>query len=343
MNNSWTNSKSFKMLQECPFFEYSEDDFAGIYKIENLENGKVYIGQSRDIFKRIVTHKNELLKNNHSNSHLQKSWNRYGAKCFIFEIIEYCSISDLYSCENKWVLYYNSYDSLFGYNKTIPNQDATSFTHSKEVRERISENTKKYSDDELISYLQEFYYMEGRVPTIRDLDSSENNYPSACLNRFGGLQGALIKADIYSFTKGSGFDKGKITRESILSSIGSFVDKNHYFPEAREMTPENNLYSYSSIKKVFKNGLEEIKEQFGYDKETVKHLEQLEALACLKEIYDENGFVSDTLIDCSNKCKGRSYFQRSFGSFTNAYRMVGINPDKNLQDSLSHYNSLRKS
>ena len=41
----------------------------GIYKIQNLQNGKVYIGQSLYIERRIRHHKRALRANDHCNQH----------------------------------------------------------------------------------------------------------------------------------------------------------------------------------------------------------------------------------------------------------------------------------
>ena len=38
-----------------------------IYRIANVVNGKVYIGQSTNVQKRLFTHKKELLENKHYN------------------------------------------------------------------------------------------------------------------------------------------------------------------------------------------------------------------------------------------------------------------------------------
>lgn len=63
----------------------------GIYKIENTINKKVYIGQSNNILIRFSNHKYELNSNKHSNSHLQRAWNKYGRENFIFDILCECN------------------------------------------------------------------------------------------------------------------------------------------------------------------------------------------------------------------------------------------------------------
>lgn len=88
----------------------------GIYKIENLVNGKVYIGQSINILARWSDHKYKLENNLHENSYLQNSWNKYGAENFKFQIVELCSKDNLNTKECEWIKKYDSFKN--GYNLT---------------------------------------------------------------------------------------------------------------------------------------------------------------------------------------------------------------------------------
>lgn len=62
----------------------------GIYRIKNLVNGKCYYGSSKQIEKRLKRHKRELNNNVHINCVLQRAWDKYGEKNFLFEVIEEC-------------------------------------------------------------------------------------------------------------------------------------------------------------------------------------------------------------------------------------------------------------
>lgn len=61
----------------------------GVYKIENLVNGNMYVGSTMKSFsERFRKHRNQLRNGNHFNIHLQRAWNKYGEQNFKFEIVE---------------------------------------------------------------------------------------------------------------------------------------------------------------------------------------------------------------------------------------------------------------
>jgi len=74
----------------------------GIYKIENLVNGKMYIGKTKRGFsKRFKEHKWDLRGNRHGNPHFQNAWNKYREECFSFDIILICDEDDLEKMEEE--------------------------------------------------------------------------------------------------------------------------------------------------------------------------------------------------------------------------------------------------
>lgn len=94
---------------------------SGIYKITNQVNGKQYVGQSIDIFKRWYEHryKAECKDDISYNSALHCAFRKYGIKSFLFEILEECEIKDLDSREKYWIaklktLVPNGYNILVG-------------------------------------------------------------------------------------------------------------------------------------------------------------------------------------------------------------------------------------
>lgn len=93
-----------------------ESKVVGIYKITNIKNNKVYIGQSVNIKTRWKQHIAELNSNKHGNEHLQYSWNKYGENSFVFETICECEKESLDDLEIKYIEEYDSMNNIYGYN-----------------------------------------------------------------------------------------------------------------------------------------------------------------------------------------------------------------------------------
>ena len=89
----------------------------GIYKITNLINGKIYIGQSINIDKRIKEHFWKALNKNDIsyNSALHSAMRKYGLENLQWEIVEECEISEI---DEKEIFYIKKFHSLTpnGYN-----------------------------------------------------------------------------------------------------------------------------------------------------------------------------------------------------------------------------------
>lgn len=116
---------------------------SGVYKIENLVNGKVYIGKSEsNIEERFKEHLRSLRKLKHHNEHLQKAFNKYGEDKFKLTILEEIQNRDeLNEKEKYWIAYYNANNIEYGYNLTVGGDGGSP---SEEVRKRISETMKKH-------------------------------------------------------------------------------------------------------------------------------------------------------------------------------------------------------
>ena len=88
-----------------------------IYKITNIQNQKVYIGQTiRPIQDRFNRHYNDAL-NNIIDTHFARAIRKYGRENFIVEEIDKAATQEeLNKKEQYWIQYYNSIEN--GYNET---------------------------------------------------------------------------------------------------------------------------------------------------------------------------------------------------------------------------------
>ena len=88
-----------------------------IYKITNIQNNKVYIGQTiRPIQDRFHRHITDAL-NNILDTHFARAIRKYGKDNFIIEQIDQAQTQDeLNKKEQYWIQYYNSVQT--GYNET---------------------------------------------------------------------------------------------------------------------------------------------------------------------------------------------------------------------------------
>jgi hypothetical protein len=89
----------------------------GIYRITNLLDNKIYIGQSVNIGERFKTHIKCGLGIDTPQNKLYAAMIKDGVENFSFEIVEECNPSLLNEKEKYWIEYYQS--NIYGYNMSI--------------------------------------------------------------------------------------------------------------------------------------------------------------------------------------------------------------------------------
>lgn len=108
----------------------------GIYKITS-PSGKVYIGQSADIFQRWRAHESEF-KNQNKTTNLHNSFSEHGFENHIFEVVKPCEKFELDELERYYQEEYleNSLNMLLTKTNNSPAK------HSEETRVKMSESHK---------------------------------------------------------------------------------------------------------------------------------------------------------------------------------------------------------
>jgi len=119
----------------------------GIYKIECLVNGKLYIGQSKNIEGRFRQHTGKLNRRKHFNSYLQRAWNKYGEGSFTFSIVEETTIIDISEREIYWIKFLRSHVREDGYNLTTGGEGTSGVLEfTKERKSMLSRINKGNSN-----------------------------------------------------------------------------------------------------------------------------------------------------------------------------------------------------
>lgn len=108
------------------------EKISGIYKITNKTNGKIYVGQSIDIYKRWRQHLKQVRKG--STSKFYNALRKYKEDNFEFEIIERCDQSIINDREIYWISQLNSFEE--GYNLTLGGEGSKGKVYSTEEKEK---------------------------------------------------------------------------------------------------------------------------------------------------------------------------------------------------------------
>lgn len=110
---------AFAAKRNLESFFQKNDNKVGIYCIYSNDFA-TYIGQARNIGKRLRQHVRALNKGNHHNNGLQHAWDTKGASKFTFFVIQECDEDELDELERLYIEKYRTFD--FGYNSTPDGQ-----------------------------------------------------------------------------------------------------------------------------------------------------------------------------------------------------------------------------
>lgn len=109
-----------------------------IYIYQNTINNKTYIGQTKNLNKRISDHKGNSVRG--CNHPFYNSIRKYGLDNFTISILENVSDEEVDNAEQFWIQFFRSWDRNFGYN--IEKGGCDIKVISEETKRKISEKHK---------------------------------------------------------------------------------------------------------------------------------------------------------------------------------------------------------
>lgn len=120
------------------FPSHREHRVPAIYRITNLVNGKIYVGQTVDFYNRYHKHKNSVRDNSAGGRAIVAAFRKYGFEKFKFEILESPAIGELTEREQFWIDSLCACKKEIGYNLAPAAGSCLGVKHSKETREKVS-------------------------------------------------------------------------------------------------------------------------------------------------------------------------------------------------------------
>lgn len=239
----------------------------GIYKIENTENGMVYIGKSDDIMRRWEQHIKSLENNSHANARLQKDWNNYKINCFNFSILRTCDKSELSEYEQFYINKYFNIASIYNSQiKTLDNKKIDSEIKINNNIQTLKEMNYVYIPknidletydipsvtDKILIYMFQCIYNKninkGDEIILSMSDFSKRTKSSIIYRDIKNIVKPIIKINNINIIKDFKYKNGIMY--ITLSKIGSDVlfDKSNYDKYDFNISSIGTLSSRSSIK-----------------------------------------------------------------------------------------------
>jgi group I intron endonuclease len=222
----------------------------GIYKIENIVNGRMYIGSSVDINKRINRHKNDLIENKHINCYLQRDFNKYGMSSYLFECIELCNMENLKILEQKYLdeIFSNKkyYEKYYNIGKDATGGDNLSNNPNRlEIIKKIKNGLyKRYNNESELDKLERRENLKGlNNPNFGKKWNKEKRDIMSMQRK--GIE-SKIKGKSYEDIHGE--DKARILKENISNRMTNNLigEKNGFFGKIHS---EENLKFFSESQK----------------------------------------------------------------------------------------------
>ena len=216
----------------------------GIYKIENLVNHKIYIGQSIRIERRWTEHCNKNGK-----SVISQAIQKYGKQNFSFQVIEECEPEQLNELEEYYIKKYNSVIPN-GYN-IIDTIDGESNSYAFLTKEDVLSIIKDIKNDISFSSIAEKYDIS--IRSIYSINNGSTHYQKEEKYPLRKLQDVTKKYH-YCIDCGQEISKGAIRCKKCQSLLSRRVDRPTR-DELKNLIRNNTFISIGSLYGVSDNAV----------------------------------------------------------------------------------------
>lgn len=130
-------------MKLCEINDTVKYNFSCIYLWENINNGKKYVGQTRNFYNRMSQYRQGFF-----NRYMKNAVNKHGINSFKISILERdIDFQNLDNREQYWMDYFESYNSDKGYNICRYASNTYGYRHTKETKEKISRVLKEKFKD----------------------------------------------------------------------------------------------------------------------------------------------------------------------------------------------------
>ena len=245
---------------------------SGIYCIENIINGKKYIGQTINLERREKEHFSLLKGNCHDNIHLQNAYNKYGKKNFKFRILLYCKPFELTKYEQIFVDFYTP-ETLYNVRLECVNSNQ-GMIFSKETKKKMSEAKRgKHRSKETKEKLSKansgkhhpMYGKHHSKETIRKMSKAKRGKNSPM---YGKHHSKEARRKISEANSEENCYSSKLTKNQVFEVLDLYYNENKKQTDIAKIFPVNNVaISYivrgKCWKSCYRKFMENNKEKYG--------------------------------------------------------------------------------
>lgn len=234
----------------------------GIYGLQCSVNGKIYIGSSQSVRKRMAYHRNLLRGNKHWNPYLQEDWNIYGGAKFNSLILQECAGEDLLELESAWMDKFGSKLKDKGYNVVGVDFKESELEGTHKKRKSLNPKRNRKSIVAINILTSEIVIFSCCKEAGIALNFKEKRV-NECLNYWKGVKGTRSYRG-YIFVRKEEYDKefdyvnythpkkARLKKEKVKKESIPYADRNIARKPIKIVDKEGNEETFTSILEAVK-------------------------------------------------------------------------------------------